>query len=558
MFKFKALGGTFLDWGARVTKGRWALQSHRSSKTESMVKSESSQSQPRPGSAAAPQRPPLRRSSPGLLPRRDSAFTHISAAEVQDEYIQHEHGTQQSLGSDAVLPAQPSPGNSEADQEIGQGLERHTVSMNDDGQNSKVSREAELMSLYGKINDVTSQRVRARQSRMALKYKREDELELRVQFMRHLNSFFANIDHPEAERLLAEYERLQAATDEYLTMENIYNHEEDELEEQEYRLSLSVGSFSASSNMGSTPHFPSYSGPWSPDPDEDRASTIAELPRCVVTYLARIGDERMLQERLEELDSEWFITMDRKAQRNRVQMPLDEDSEEFLATFDEERAKIWKDLNNAQMDVISLRSICLDQHHSGFDYEDLCTLHPFRYVGQPTAELELDPLSLPPRQQSVFLDDTKSTDDDSEPPELDWDTPIPSPRRRLHFFHLLNTTPSIRSNEFINKWMLHQLRVSILGIWHLHRSPLWQPLRQQGWQDHDISHFILEAWFHDDAARAPLIHDPSLDEYDTAAGHADGQETRERLRSTSLPSSVFSSQHISMGKFVLRRHKSKT
>ncbi|KAL4961983.1 uncharacterized protein BDV14DRAFT_179368 [Aspergillus stella-maris] len=533
-----------------------------------MRKSESSQSQTRLISVSLPRRLTTRHLT-GLSSRPEWE-TYNSAADVQEDHLHHEHDTLQQSGLDAVTPVQPEPVDQKADQEINQGMERHAASMKNDRDDSMENdRETQLMNLYREINRVTSQRVRARQSRKALTYKREDESELRVQFMRHLNSFFANLDHPEAERLLAGYGRLQAATDQYLTLENSYHQEEDKLEEQEYRLSLSLESLFPSSDRGPTPQLPSHSGPWSSDPDEDRASTILTLPNCVSTYLARIGDERVLTERLRELDLEWYVTRNRKAERNRIGMALDEESEEFLATFDEERATLWKELNNAQMDVNSLRLMCLEQQYTGFDYEDLHDLHPHSHLGQPMPEPESDPLSLPAWQQSVFMDDTEPTDDeyDNEPPELIWgNTPMPSPGRRLRVSHFLSETPSLRATERINKWLLHNLRVSFLEIRRIHRSPLLQPLRQQGYKDKNISNLILGAWFADEMARRPSQHDPSLDDYDTVAVVADGQETRDRVRvrSSSLPSSVFSSPHphphppVKEFQFVLRRHNSRT
>ncbi|KAL4793649.1 hypothetical protein BDV19DRAFT_212097 [Aspergillus venezuelensis] len=569
MFKLATLRDTFLDWGARATRpSAGVLQSRRHSKSESMHRPEKSQSQTRLISASLPRRLTTRHLT-GLSPRPEWE-TYVNAADVQEDHLHHEHDTLRQFGPDAVTPVQPKPVDQEAGQEINQGMERCAVSMKNDRDNSMENdREGQLMNLYREINCVMSQRVRARQSRKVLTYKREDESELRVQFMRHLNSFFANLDHPEAERLLAEYGRLQAATDQYLTLENSYHQEEDKLEEQEYRLSLSLESLFPSSDRGPTPQLPSHSGPWSPEPDEDKASTILTLPNCVSTYLARIGDERVLTERLRELDLEWYVTRNRKAERNRVEMALDEESEEFLATFDEERAKIWKDLNNAQMDVISLRLMCLEQQHTGFDYEDLHDLHPHSHLGQPMPEPELDPLSLPAWPQSVFMDDTEPTDDeyDNEPPELIWgNTPMPSPGRRLRVSYFLSETPPLRATERINKWLLYNLRVSFLEIRRIHRSPLLQPLRKQGYQDKDISILILGAWFNDEMARRPSQHDPSLDDYDTVAVVADGHETRDRVRvrSSSLPSSVFSSPHshphppAKEFQLVLRRHNSRT
>jgi hypothetical protein len=87
-------------------------------------------------------------------------------------------------------------------------------------------------------------------------------------------------------------------------------------------------------------------------------------------------------------------------------------------------------------------------------------------------------------------------------PTSDLFTPeVPSSDR---FIPSLHRNKSHKSAEFINKWILHQLRVSPMGIWHLQHLPIWGPLRRKGWDDYDISRYVLDRWYFDDAALAPL------------------------------------------------------
>ncbi|KAL2809401.1 hypothetical protein BJX63DRAFT_423831 [Aspergillus granulosus] len=335
--------------------------------------------------------------------------------------------------------------------------------------------------------DVSARRLKVRESRTALRYKRDEVSELRSSFMEQLNSLFAHLDHAD-EELLRSYEQLQEATEEHMRMESSYHQEEDQLEEEEYMLTLSMESFAALSGSGSSPTIPNRPRQL----NQPAGPTVRpELPRCIVSYLRRIADERMLQESLSELESEWFITLERQAGEYHS---LDEDTE-FLRTFEEQRNEIWKDLTNAQLDVNSLRIVCIEQGHTNFDYEDLSSLNLFQYYGEHTLDLDRDPLKLAPEEQFHYVSITETPRQDSGI-SLVPETLEGPPSERIRFG--LDHKKSHKSAEFVNKWMLHKLRISFLGIWHLQHLPIWDPLRRRGWDDHDISQYVLDRWFYDD------------------------------------------------------------
>ncbi|KAL4749172.1 hypothetical protein BDW72DRAFT_140389 [Aspergillus terricola var. indicus] len=525
-----------------------ALQNRRSSRTDSTLISESLRGQSFPDPNAAPQHPSLPLPSPGLSLGLDGSYHSINASDAQESPVQPANGSEQYPFDRGFLePAHPNP-NHRAFDEGHHDLGEHAPTTGEESETSRKVREAELLKLYEKFNDLSAKRVRARQSRMALRYKREDELELRVRFMKHLNSFFADMDHPEAGIIMEDYQLLQVAAEDYLRLEDSYRQEEDELEEQEYMLSVSIESLTRSPNWGPEPNFQTGTRTWSTVSDDE--ASVRELPHCITAYLSRIGDERILQERLAELDSEWFFTIERQAQRLHYKLSMeDEDSKDFLETFDEERARVWKELNNAQMDVVSLHAICLEEGHRGFDYEDLSALNVYyHYVDDTLWAPETDPLRLPLGEHSVFPEEPQVASLDSNdfvPLEPSSDTTDQSPLRRFQFSQALQQTSSIRSNEFVNKWMLHQLRISSMGIWHLQHSPLWRSLCAQGLREYEISQLILDRWFSDETAQAPSSDNPYLDnaddgDADTVLGYANSRGRHldlKRASSQSLPSS---------------------
>ncbi|KAL2820890.1 hypothetical protein BDW59DRAFT_174349 [Aspergillus cavernicola] len=508
-----------------------ALQSRRN-KFDSPIDPDNLQDRDKQVKPAAPQLPPFRSLSTGV----DETNWHIVASHAEEDHTRVKDGLPESpCGLDPIEPTQPSLDDGGAPDRHDNSFTGPAASTEDESQSTKKLRETELLDLNGKLieqqKDVSAKRLQIRELRTALRYKREEESELRAKWTKHLNSFFANLNHHDTE-LLHGFEHLQLVTEQYLTMENSYHLEEDQLEEQEFMLDLSMEHFAALSGKGPMPNNQTHAGPWN---QHVVPKSRPELPRCVINYLSRIGDERMFQENLSELESEWVVTMEKRDQRRQLRIPLDEDSEDFLRTFDEERLQIWNDLNNAQRDVNELRIICLEQGYSNFDYEDLSSLNPYQYGEKSLWEPDMNPLKLPPQEQFQFSTEMNPTGQDNGLfPDLDWDTPEMSPVQRLQFFHSLEQNKSMSSAEFINKWMLHQLRISSMGIWHLERFPAWQPLREQGWQDHDITQHVLNGWFSDETALAPSSNTSYLYLDETAAAHVN--EPAERLKSSSMPS----------------------
>ncbi|OOF99531.1 hypothetical protein ASPCADRAFT_203308 [Aspergillus carbonarius ITEM 5010] len=62
----------------------------------------------------------------------------------------------------------------------------------------------------------------------------------------------------------------------------------------------------------------------------------------------------------------------------------------------------------------------------------------------------------------------------------------------------VESAPSCQRGRFINNWILHQLRTSSRESARLRSHPEWQMMRDQGWDDTDISRLALDRWHSDD------------------------------------------------------------
>ncbi|KAJ0426928.1 hypothetical protein BJY00DRAFT_3272 [Aspergillus carlsbadensis] len=462
-----------------------------------------------------------------------SSASHIHHAEAQDPTLPNQPQGFLS-GPEPAGTAQPGLEDNIPPEERPNGFIGPTTSTGSEIQRRSTPQENFVLALNERLieqqKDVSARRLQVRGSRTALRHKRDEVSELRSEWMEQLNAFFARLDHVDVE-LLQGFEQLQEATEEHMRMESSYHQEEDQLEAEEYMLTLSMESFAALSGRGSSPITLNRPGSLT---QRAGPNTRPELPRCIISYLKRIADERMLQESLSELESEWFITLERQDEKYHS---LEDDDSEFLRTFEEQRSDIWKDLTNAQLDVNSLRLVCIEQGYTNFDYEDLSSLNLFQYDGEHILEPNRDPLKLGPEEEFLYISENESPDQDfGIPLDLDLETAEVPPPEHIHFVPNLDHNKSHKSAEFVNKWMLHKLRISSMGIWHLQHLPIWGPLRRQGWGDYDVSRYVLDRWYCDDAALAPLAITSYYGDGQTVIAPTTKRKTRVKSRSLSPPS----------------------
>ena len=326
-------------------------------------------------------------------------------------------------------------------------------------------------------SDVSAKRAWLQQLRQRLKRKRDEEGAFRASIIRKLNALSTRI---ETRPLGSEFEQLQSVTDAYLDLERNYTQVEDELIVEEVALFETMKKLS--DMLQQTPVPAAMEDTVLSDSEsDDTSSTISgsqQVPPSVSAYLSRVGDMRLLRERLAELELEWLTIVDKQSVRQKFGIPMDEESLEFLRDYDEERGQIQEELSEAFHDVKRLRAICdnegvvMDQYAKGIEsvYED----YRDETTQQPT-----DPLKTSPT-------------DDNHP-----------------FFEV--GPGQLNRTTFINKWLLHRLRHSTVEISRLKSLPELQSLADKGWDQANISRLALTMWFTDDSTVLSPPSTPSVD-----------------------------------------------
>ncbi|GMG14997.1 unnamed protein product [Aspergillus oryzae] len=319
-------------------------------------------------------------------------------------------------------------------------------------------------------NKVALKRSEVQELRTALRFKREEEADIRAEFIGHVTVAQGTLRN--VQPLLQNNEALLSATGIYSDMEAEYNRAESELERDEYMLIKAMEEFARLSEDHPSP--PTLDEPPLVDHDSlgDAISTTSSAPEDppdVVDYVSRVAEVRMTQEHLIDLDREWLFYQEKKEERESMNIPMDDESIEFLRTYEEERREICDELFHLQLDMNQLRTVCFEKGHLTHEYiqgrDFVYELYPAATTNQPE-----DPLKA-------------STEEDTSPFD-----PIEE---------------KVSQTKFVNKWILHRLRQSTVEIGHLKSLPEIKSLCDQGYDDRKISQLSLKQWFEDETAISP-------------------------------------------------------
>ncbi|RAQ47514.1 hypothetical protein AFGD_008885 [Aspergillus flavus] len=319
-------------------------------------------------------------------------------------------------------------------------------------------------------NKVALKRSEVQELRTALRFKREEEADIRAEFIRHVTVAQGTLRN--VQPLLQNNEALLSATGIYSDMEAEYNRAESELERDEYMLIKAMEEFASLSQDHHS--LPSPDEPPLIDHDSlgDAISTISSAPEDppdVVDYVSRVADVRMTQEHLIDLDREWLFIQEKKEERESMNIPMDDESIEFLRTYEDERREICDELFHLQLDMNQLRTVCFEKGHLTHEYIQGRDFVYELYPAAPTNQLE-DPLKV-------------STEEDTSPFE-----PMEE---------------KVSRTKFVNKWILHRLRQSTVEIGHLKSLPEIKSLCDQGYDDRMVSQLSLKQWFEDETTISP-------------------------------------------------------
>ncbi|KAE8163772.1 hypothetical protein BDV40DRAFT_287486 [Aspergillus tamarii] len=156
-------------------------------------------------------------------------------------------------------------------------------------------------------NAVVFKRSEVQELRTALRFKREEESNIRAQFIRYATVAQGTLTSIQS--LLQNNEALLSATGIYSGIEAEYNR----------------------ADLGDV-----------------RSTTSSAPERIPQMYVSCVADARMIQERLIDLDREWLIIQEKKEGRESLNMPMDDES------FDDK-------LFHARLDMNQLRTVCFEK-----------------------------------------------------------------------------------------------------------------------------------------------------------------------------------------------------
>ncbi|RAK94865.1 uncharacterized protein BO80DRAFT_430369 [Aspergillus ibericus CBS 121593] len=308
---------------------------------------------------------------------------------------------------------------------------------------------------------VATERLKVHTLRASMREQREEEANLRDSIGRHLSSIACCTCKASAQLIEKDYEALRSMVRSYLDLEYVHDQAEDELEEQEQELSRSAARLIYISYLGVNTD--TVEGSKSKGPVRKSKADL-QGPNPSPTSPAKFESSSTL------------FSPQSHTSKSQLQGPgiLGEDK------YHDPVTQIGEGVTTAGpsdllpgLDEAAIKS-CGDLPSLDQILEDV--LGPSSDTAQYSGRLRRaeyvcgkNPFKLAPGERFSPFDPGDSVE-----------------------------SPSQRRGRFINNWILHQLRSSSLESSRLRSRPEWQSMREQGFDDTDISRLALERWHSDD------------------------------------------------------------
>jgi hypothetical protein len=273
----------------------------------------------------------------------------------------------------------------------------------------------------------------------------------------------------------------QDARDAYGPLEDDCNRLEDQLSEQEFRLTRLEREFYStrqepSAPLVDPPVYPLFQRTASPSPSyhEDEIEE-SEYHPLVTKYLSRMGDLDLLLERRVELVEEKEALEEKKESRLRFGLTLDPDDLDWLETSQSVEEDLIEKIKQMEKELEDMKRTCIDQ---GLVDED----------GEPT--------SFQNRELVSFKGEVDPQDHKSE--YVKYPLLLPPPGRKIQELEGYEPRPDNASDPItirinVNEWMLHRLRSSPLDVNLLART--FEGKHGQIIDDWQIA--VLSLWYRD-------------------------------------------------------------
>ncbi|KAF8859030.1 hypothetical protein BDZ45DRAFT_371751 [Acephala macrosclerotiorum] len=353
----------------------------------------------------------------------------------------------------------------------------------------------EIQKLRADVWDLRSQ---IHQMRASLRVKQEvkaaadDILFRRITYMtaRGLNlTDSSSRPFPGQKSLMQLMDDCQEARNEYGPLEDDCNRLEDRVSQQEFRLAGLEDHFfaklKASQSQPSRPPPPtlldverSASPSIASDDDDFEASEYHPL---VNSYLSKLGDLDLMQERLDEFRDEKAALEGEKQSRHRFGLTLDADDQEWLDDADKEYAEIIGKIRSLENELEGLKRTCLSKNLIDED-------------GEPT--------DFQSQEESYFMEeDMDPRDHISEYVKYPLLLPHPGRKNSYEDSQRYERKPNVASETAttrINEWLLNKLRISPLDV-----NLLASTFEHQHGRIHKDWQFrVLNVWYEDGTARS--------------------------------------------------------
>jgi hypothetical protein len=320
-------------------------------------------------------------------------------------------------------------------------------------------------------DDVSAKRYRIREMRHMLRQKRDEEDDVRLVVRSKLNLITAENVHEDLATINQTINALQAATTSYFILENEYHRQEDELAQQEYDYNRRLeelqtvfknhAALTQVHDQGLDYDAGSFSADYNSVHGDQTSPAVAE-------YLSMVDEARILMEQLSELETEYLMLINQRELRDRVGIPLDNGSINFLLRYQEEKTKIESELERARGRLAS--------HPEHANYSA-------RIDVEEDEEDEMIQHFLPEEPGDHQHDDPlRSSEFEDRSPFFESSCPLP-----------------VNKATFVNRWLLHRLRHSKVEILRFKSSPGLVDLGNKGWESENISKMAMMLWFQDDA-----------------------------------------------------------
>ena len=413
------------------------------------------------------------------LPRQDTDDSGVDLTPTRDPDDKVEYMSQEFQNEDHTLSTVRSPSSPKAELVNIRSRDR-----------ARRKRFEAFQDLTEKREGVLGLRLKVHEARNSLRHDRDTVNDRDARIVQSLRAAIASNTLMEQTLLLNDLEGLQKSRDslhlkeyDYNSLEDQLNREEWELKEMELRLyersasaQISLlgdeltGLFEATfSETESDSDLSVHSEPKENSPEQNR-------------LLSRRGDASLLREQIAEMGAVKEQILEDERVRKRIGLVLDEDSQNFLDTFDSRLAPVLEDLVNIEEDVHRLQEALVERKvtflSNQFDEESWDA--PTHYATE--AALSDSP--------GMTATESANTDLDTliRDPLL---LPVADQKHVLFEPSDPSTQSVISTPGYINNWLLHRLRRSVPEV---RRYKSAEQLKMLRLDQEQIKDLVLEWW----------------------------------------------------------------